>query len=130
MSFNYTHLANDRMLVEGDDPNTQATILFAHQWYDLKRRQIFQDASDTYNAEVVAFYAPLTEAADRVIEAQKTEEDEAYSILLSEAVEHTCGADEERVYLNDDSAIARLVELGQHDRLRWVGNTIVITAKS
>ena len=130
MSFKYTHLANDRMLVEGDDPSTQAAILFAHQWYELKRKQSFQAASDSYNAEVAAFYAPLTEAAERVIEAQRIEEDDAYSIVLSEAVEHTCGANEERVYLNAESAIARLVELGQHDRLRWVGGNIVITAKS
>lgn len=124
--FNTTALANDRLLVTGNA--NQKTMLYVEQWNNLKRQQKVTELQGAYDDTIMEFFAPLIEADGAMAKAMANNIDPAYAIVVSEEVPHECGAPAQIEHLREDSAIARLIEIGELDRLVWVSDdTIAIT---
>ena len=124
--FNTTALANDRLLVTGTAD--QKTVLHVEQWNNLKRELKVTELQSNYDDTIMEFFAPLIAADEAMAKAMTMNIDPAYTIVVSEEVPHKCGAPAQIEHLYEDSAIARLIELGELDRLVWVSNdTIAIT---
>ena len=124
--FNTTALANDRLLVTGN--TNQKTMLYVEQRNNLKRQQKVTELRSAYDDTIMEFFAPLIEADEAMAKAMADNIDPAYAIVVSEEVSHECGAPAQIEYLREDSAIARLIEIGELDRLVWVSDdTIAIT---
>ena len=121
--FNTTALANDRLLVTGNA--NQKTMLYVEQWNNLKRQQKVTELQGAYDDTIMEFFAPLIEADGAMAKAMANNIDPAYAIVVSEEVPHKCGAPEQIEYLREDSAIARLIEIGELDRLVWVADDAI-----
>ena len=123
-TFEMKNLAGDRVLVTGTDDAGSAcsTVLAPTMLRQVQQEKKIDEASDAYDAAVEAFFAPLTEAAERADAAFKAPAtlDPAYIFVVSEGVE---GVEAEAPHvhtLDQDSAVVRLLEEGQTDRLIWV----------
>lgn len=122
-TFNTKALAGDRLLVTGN-PNQQS-ILYVKQWNTIKREQGKSVLLADFDAKIEEFFAPLVAAQEELDKAMIPVVDPAFTIVLNEGKEHQCGEDTVVVELDDDSAIARLIEMGQLDRLIWVGDHLI-----
>ena len=123
MTFQVQNMLGDQALVSGTDHlgNTGKTIVFTTQWDELKARKNFSSAQEDFDAQVEAFFAPLTEAAEKLEKAVNAKApDSASFIVLTEAVEGTPSQPAQVVALTKDSIILRLIEEGNTDRLVWV----------
>ena len=128
--FNTTILAGQRVLVTGSKKNQQ-TILDSTEWDSIKAHQAFHLAGDAFDEAVIAFFAPIVEAAekaDAVLAESLPKRDDAFVIVLSEGTEGVEKVEPEVIQLGRDAAILRMIEEGNTDRLVWVGDTIEITA--
>jgi hypothetical protein len=130
-SFTTTELAADQTLVSGLDHTgaPHQVILDATEFNELKRRDVQLSAADEFDKAVEQFFAPLTEAADRAIQASKTVTDPAFFIVVQEGEEGTPSQQEVLHYLGRDTVVLRLIEQGNLDRLIWVGDTIQVLAQ-
>ena len=118
--FNTTALANDRLLVTGNA--NQKTVLHVEQWNNLKQQQKVIELQGAYDDTIMEFFAPLIAADGAMAKAMANNIDPAYAIVVSEEVPHECGAPAQIEHLREDSAIARLIEIGELDRLIWVAD--------
>ena len=124
-TFNTKALANDRLLVTGNPG--QQTILYVEQWNQIKREFKKESLLADFDSKIEEFFAPLIEAQAQLEKASAAVLDPAFTIVLNEGKEHQCGEPAVVIELDNDSAIARLIETGRLDRLIWVGdNTIEI----
>ena len=130
MSFTTTDLVNNRVLVEGTDRlgHIGRTVLDSTQFLELSARDDHSLAHEAFDAEVRAFYAPLTAAAEKLEAAQQVQAEDLFTEVVQEAVEATAGQQEIRVRLSRDTVILRLIEQGDDERLIWVNDQIEITA--
>ena len=128
-SFTTTELTRNRFLVEGTDASgvINKVVLDGTQYKELAGNSAFDLATEEYDAAVAAFYAPLTDAAEK-LEAAREANFDVFSEVVQEAVEPTAGQPEIRVVLTPDTVILRLIEKGDTDRLVWVGDQLEITA--
>lgn len=128
-SFTATNLVDDRVLVNGTDKfgNTGSTVLNGAQWAGVNKHDEFSQASADFDAAVEAFFAPLTEAADKLEEvaAGKPTDSIGY-VVLHEKQEHQSGQPEVLVKLTNDSIVLRLIESGDTDRLVWVDGKLEV----
>lgn len=129
--FNMTRLANHQALVTGDAD--QLVILDTTEWDRLKATQTFDAATEDFDAAVLKFFAPLTAAAEAaeatVAAAMAATTDPAYFVVVDEGTEAVEGVSKTLIELDHDSAVVRLIELGETDRLLWAGkDRIVISA--
>lgn len=125
--FNATRLAGHRLLVTGNVK--QSTVLDTTEWDHFKMADEATAQVDAYDKAVDDFFAPLVEALDAIEETAKPQLDPAFYIQVSAGTEAVEAEPPVIVMLDHDSAIARLIELGDTDRLVWVGNdTIEIKA--
>ena len=126
MTFTVQNMLGDQALVSGTDirGNEGQAIVSTVQWDELKARKDFSSASEDFDREVEAFFAPLTEAAEKLEAAiaPKAPDSAAY-IVLSEKVEGTPSKPAQVVQLSKDSIVLRLIEEGDTDRLVWVTPT-------
>lgn len=129
-TFNTTELANDRVLVTGEDAQGYPSkkILDAKEFNALKLRDAQAGAVEEFDASVEAFFAPLTEAAERVQAAQKITLDPAFFITIQEGEAGTAAKQEILHQLGQDTVVLRLIEQGNTARLIWVGDDIEILA--
>ena len=124
-TFNTKALAGDRLLVTGNPG--QQTVLYVHQWNALKQEFHKESLVADFDSKIEEFFAPLIEAQEKLEKAMVPVIDPAFTIVVNEGKEHQCGESAIVIKLDNDSAIARLIETGQLDRLIWVGdNTIEI----
>ena len=124
--FDTTALANDQLLVTGNA--AQRTVLNVSQWNELKRDQRVRTLETEYDEEIKEFFRPLIEAEEKLDAATIAPIDPAFTIVLSEPVEHRCAEKGVAIDLDEHSAIARLIEMGEFDRLIWVDDsTIAVT---
>lgn len=125
--FNTQELAGDRLLVTGD--TDQMVVLDIEQWNSYKKSVADDGARAAYDTAIEEFFAPLVAASAKVEEADGIIIDPAMHIIVQKP---TAGVESKQgiiVQLEDQSAIARLIELGETDRLIWVGdNHIAILA--
>ena len=119
-TFNTKALAGDRLLVTGNPG--QQTILYARQWNTIKREQGKSVLLADFDSKIEEFFAPLLAAQEKLDKAMTPVIDPAFTIVLNEGKESQPGEDTVVVELDDDSAVARLIETGQLERLIWVGN--------
>ena len=68
MTFTTSRLTGERVLVRGTDVfgTTGSTVLDSSQWTEVNSRKEFSQATDEFDAAVQAFFAPLTEAAEKI----------------------------------------------------------------
>ena len=127
-NFQTTDLTNDRVLVEGTDirGTKGSQVIDASEWLDIKGRTNHSKAHEEYDAAVEAFFAPLTEAADKLTEDHERLVDPMTVVVLQEGVAATRGQDEVIHLLSEDSMILRLLEAGMGDRLIWINEELEI----
>ena len=128
--FTITKLAGQRVLVVGDQPE-QKTILDSSEWDDVKGHIAFGDADKLFQEQVAAFFAPVTEAADKaqaMVDAVKPKADPAFFVTLEDGIEKIKGKAPVTAVLGKDAAILRILESGDTSRLVWVGADIEIVA--
>lgn len=130
-NFTITELANSRFVVSGTDNfgTSGQTVLDGKQWLDVKARKEFIHAEKDFDQAVVAFFEPLTEAWDALLEKQHGQEADPMSyVVLVEGEEGTPPREEQLVKLRHDSVVLRLIEEGHTDRLMWVDSNIEVLA--
>ena len=129
MSFYLTMLAGDKALVTGSKPE-QRCVLGASQWIQLKQHKARMEAEEVFDGTVEEFYKPLTEAAGEYESrlGQIMKADPAFEYVLQPGAEGTEKTSREVYYLDNASAILRMIESGNTDRLIWVNDQILITA--
>ena len=129
MSFNLTMLAGNQALITGDK-SKQRCVLDASQWIQIKQHQARIEAEEVFDATVEEFYKPLTEAAGEYESrlGQIVKADPAFEYVLQPGTEGTEKTSREVYYLDNASAILRMIESGNTDRLIWVNDQILITA--
>lgn len=128
--FTTTKLTNDRVLVTGTDLTGTAgkTVLDASQWVELNGRTDFNKAQLAFDEAVEQFFAPLSEAAEKLDKAMTRPTDASAYIVLDEGSEGEAARPAHIVALNHDSIVLRLIEEGSTDRLIWVGETLEVIA--
>lgn len=126
--FTTTKLVNQRVLVKGTDKfGTEGqTVLDASQWNELSVDKRFDAATKEFDAAVESFFAPLTEAADKVKAAHHQEPDPVGFVVLSEAVEGVAPQPARVRMLTPDSIVLRLLESGDGDRLAWINDNLEV----
>ena len=129
MTFDLTMLAGGQALVTGSKPK-QHCVLDASQWIQIKQHQARIEAEEVFDATVEEFYKPLTEAAGEYESrlGQIMKADPAFEYVIQPGAEGTEKTSREVYYLDDASAILRMIESGDTSRLIWVGDQILITA--
>ena len=129
MTFDLTMLAGDQALVTGSK-KAQRCVLDASQWIQIKQHQARIEAEEVFDATVEEFYKPLTEAAGEYESrlGQIMKADPAFEYVIQPGAEGTEKTSREVYYLDDASAILRMIESGDTSRLIWVGDRILITA--
>ena len=129
MTFDLTMLAGGQALVTGSKPK-QHCVLDARQWIQIKQHQARIEAEEVFDATVEEFYKPLTEAAGEYESrlGQIMKADPAFEYVIQPGAEGTEKTSREVYYLDDASAILRMIESGDTSRLIWVGDQILITS--
>lgn len=129
MTFDLTMLAGGKALVTGSKPE-QHCVLDASQWIQIKQHQARIEAEEVFDATVEEFYKPLTEAAGEYESrlGQIMKADPAFEYVIQPGAEGTEKTSREVYYLDDASAILRMIESGDTSRLIWAGDQILITA--
>ena len=122
-TFNTKALAGDRLLVTGNPG--QQTVLFVHQWNTLKQEFRKESLVADFDSKIEEFFAPLVAAQEQLEKAMAPVIDPAFTIVLNEGKEHQNGEDAIVIDLSTHSAIARLIERGELDRLIWVGDDTI-----
>ena len=123
MSFIVQNMLGAQALVSGTDHlgNEGKTIVSTTQWDELKARTGFSVATEDFDAAVLEFFAPLTEAAKKLgASVERKKQDPTEYVVIKNGVEAVAGEPNEVVGLTRDSIILRLIEEGNTDRLVWV----------
>lgn len=130
--FKTTNLVGDRVLVQGTDflGTEGKVVLDSSQWTELNKHKQWESATQEFDAAVEAFFAPISEAADKVKAQTKTERDPVSFVVLEEETKGVQAKPAHVVSLTKDSQILRIIESGDHDRLAWVGDDLEILAAS
>jgi hypothetical protein len=135
VTFTIQRLTGSRALVAGDDINGVAgqTVISTTQWDDIVATRAFKAAEAKFDEAVATINAPLTAAIEE-LEATKKNlavvDDEVAYVELEPAVAGTPSKPGNRVKLNRDSIVLRLVEKGDTSRLVWVNDELEILAAS
>lgn len=126
--FSTTKLADGRVLVQGTDGNGTAgkTILDGTQWDVLKSAVKAKERGVVFDEKVKEFFAPLLD----LVKHQEEEEeqgvrDPAFHVVLNEGTKGEAAVPEEVVHLSKDSAIIRMIENGDTERLIWITDSVL-----
>ena len=127
MSFTITYLAGDRALVQEAD---HQIILDAEEYISMKRHQEKTGLIAQYDQSVADFFKPLTDAADKIkdAEAQADRIDPDFLFVLAEGTEGEEPVRREVYRLGKDTVLLRLIEEGRTERLIWIGDQLEILA--
>jgi hypothetical protein len=129
MGFTTLNLSGERVLVRGTDSQgtNGETVLDASEWNAVKARTQLASAHEDFDRVVEEFFAPITEALDKLhLEHDRTEQDEMSFIVLDEGEEATAGRRRSVITLSKDSIVLRLIEGGHSDRLVWVHDELEV----
>lgn len=119
--FEVTPLLDGRTLVEGTDIKgvEGRTVLSSPAWRAVLDYRKQDEAMAEFDKTVEAFFAPLTEAADKLAE---TTVNPWATVTIGESVE---GVTAREVTLDEQGIILRLLAETDGSMLRWVGNDLV-----
>lgn len=131
MQFTTTPLASNLVLVEGTDArgNEGQTTVDATEWNFLADRARIEQAHSAFDDKVEAFFADLTSAADELEQAHRVELDPLLFIVEQEASEGSAPSVQHTRALQPGTVILRAIEQGHSNRLLWVKDELVLTAK-
>lgn len=126
--FKQMKLTGERVLVSGTDTvgTENSTVLDASQWYEIQALQAHNEAHSEFDSAVEDFFAPLTEAIDKLESAGVKQVDPISYVTIHEGSEGTPGTDAVTLKLTADSIVLRLLEQGDTDRLIWVGDKLEV----
>jgi hypothetical protein len=126
--FQYTRLVGDRAHVTGTDANgvTGATTVNTSEWDTVCANSNFKQAESDFDAAVQEFFAPLTEAADKIGKKLEKADDPMSYIVEDEGTEAVSGVAPKVHRLSRDSVILRMIDSGDVDRLVWVNDELEI----
>ena len=134
MTFHVQNMIGGQALVSGTDylGNQGKTVVSTVQWDELNARTNFSKATEDFDAAVEEFFAPLTEAAEKIErELDRKEQDPTEYVVLTEGTKGVEAQPAEIIQLSRDSMILRLIEDNAYDRLVWVDeSTLGIRAAS
>ena len=132
-TFSITNLSGHRALVKGTDNHgvSDEAVLDTTQWDEIQAHFEGDSAMEDFDREVEAFFAPITEAKERLEAAIKEREsDPLAELVVHEPVEATRGSEGLSYTLTKDSQVLRLIDEGQADRLIWVKGSLEIAAEA
>jgi non-ribosomal peptide synthetase component F len=123
--FIVTPLLGGGTLVEGSDitGKTGRTILISAKWEAVKTVRAHMAASEAFDAVVTEFFAPITEAAEAAQAIAHPQKDDWATITLVEGTEFEPA---EKVRLDMDGVILRMLEETDGSQLRWVGEDTLV----
>lgn len=119
--FEVTELQDGSTLVEGTDSKgvEGQCILHSHAWSAYQHYLSQTAAMEEFDKTVEEFFAPLTAAADKLVE----ETTNPWQILtVGEDVE---GVEAQKFVLDSDGIILRMLAETDGAQLRWVNNVLV-----
>lgn len=129
MTFTVTKLVNERAMIIGTDKFgvSGKTIVSTEQWDEVNSNTAYDQATEAFDAAVKEFFAPLTEASEKLVSALEKPEDETGYVVLNEGAPATPGEERVLIKLTRDSMILRLIEEGKADsRLVWVNDELEV----
>jgi hypothetical protein len=126
--FQYTRLVGDRAHVTGTDANgvTGATTVNTSEWDTVCANSNFKQAESDFDAAVQEFFAPLTEAAEKIGKKLEKADDPMSYIVEDEGTEAVSGVAPKVHRLSRDSVILRMIDAGDVARLVWVNDELEI----
>lgn len=128
--FNTTGLSGDRVLVTGSDEQGQSrqVILDATEFNHYWKQDLQEKAAQAFDAAVEAFFAPLTDAAEKVEAELRTAHDPAFYVVVQESSPGSQEKHEILHKLGKDTVVLRMLHEGNTSRLLWVGDSIEVLA--
>ena len=126
MSFTVQTMLGGRALVQGTDINGTSgkCLVSTIQWDELNARDAFSQAQADFDAEVEAFFKPLTKAAKKAKKALAVpSSDPVAYVVVDKGSKGKEARPRQVVALSHDSIILRLIEENQTDRLVWVNES-------
>ena len=131
MSFTITRLANAEALVTGTDKlgTTGQTVLSTRRYDEVQREVNILTAQDTFDTKVEEFFSDLVEAADELASAVAAVpvQDPASYVVVREGSEGNSGEQGITLQYDADGTVLNLIESGDHDRLVWMGDRLLVT---
>lgn len=121
--FAQTPLAGERILVQG--PSGEQCVLDANQFNELKKHQAFDAAAEEFDQVVNEFFAPMLDAISLIqdkLGATEIRTDDPYILVLEPEVQGAESRPAKTLLLEHDTAVLRLLDAGQEDRLIWIGS--------
>jgi hypothetical protein len=128
MTFNTKKLTGSRVVVEGTDlaGNSGTTVVSSAQWDEINQRGEFSQAQQAFDDAVEEFFAPLTEAAEKLANSVSRPTDSISYVVQQEEIVGQAAQPQVLVRLSHDSIVLRLIESGNTDRLVWVGDKLEV----
>lgn len=127
--FNTINLAGERVLVEGKDRRgvDGSIVLDAREWNAIKAERSLESLHEEFDAKVREFFAPLTEAADALVDKAKPKTDPLFFVVAQEAEQGQAAQAEVLHHLSHDSVVLRAIEEGiAQSRLVWVNGALEV----
>jgi hypothetical protein len=121
MTLNVTPLINGGYLVTGQDSAGAEgkTILRSERWDMVVHLRAHAHAEAEFDEAVEAFFAPLTDAADKAKALIAGPTSDYGSVTIGENVE---GSHAREVELDEDGILLRILSEGNQNLLLWVGD--------
>ena len=115
--FEVTPLLTGGTMVKGTDVTGAegSTVLWSDAWQAVQMAKAQSEAMAEFDARVEAFFAPLTEAADKLATFNQPSEWE--TVTIGEKVE---GQDVKVIRLDHDGVLLRLLAETDGSQLRWL----------
>lgn len=125
MALTTTPLIGGAVLVKGtDSTGTDGTAVIRSEiWTQVKEYRAKKEAQSGFDAEVLKFFKPLTDAAEAF--NATVESDGLDVVVINEGTEGIDAVEAEKVRLDAAGTVLRILEEGDHDLLRWVGDELV-----
>ena len=124
--FEVTPLLTGGTMVKGTDVTGAegSTVLWSDAWQAVQMAKAQSEAMAEFDARVEAFFAPLTEAADKLATLNQPSEWE--TVTIGEKVE---GQDVKVIRLDHDGVLLRLLAETDGSQLRWLDASTLVAVQ-
>lgn len=124
--FEVTPLLTGGTMVKGTDVTGAegSTVLWSDAWQAVQMAKAQSEAMAEFDASVEAFFAPLTEAADKLATLNQPSEWE--TVTIGEKVE---GQDVKVIRLDHDGVLLRLLAETDGSQLRWLDASTLVAVQ-
>ena len=124
--FEVTPLLTGGTMVKGTDVTGAegSTVLWSDAWQAVQMAKAQSEAMAEFDARVEAFFAPLTEAADKLATFNQPSEWE--TVTIGEKVE---GQDVKVIRLDHDGVLLRLLAETDGSQLRWLDASTLVAVQ-